>query len=112
MFYYGLTANSYIFINFRYANTYAGAITLNIDNKGAYPIYINGEASSSTNYNLLAGPYLCYFDGTNYYFRTDGKLENVGGGDPASETTLGTLRAWVNTNTNTLYLSNQEYTNG
>ena len=77
MFYYGLTANSYIFINFRYANTYAGAITLNIDNKGAYPIYINGEASSSTNYNLLAGPYLCYFDGTNYYFRTDGKLPGI-----------------------------------
>ena len=36
-----------------------------------------------------------------------------GGGsvEPASQTTLGTLRAWVDTNTNTLYLSNQEYAN-
>lgn len=36
-----------------------------------------------------------------------------GGGSvgPASQTTLGTLRAWADTNTNTLYLSNQEYIN-
>jgi hypothetical protein len=74
MAYYTATPNSYVHINFRYANTAASALTLNIDGKGAYPIYINGAASSATNYTLPAGPYIAYFDGTNYYFRTDGKL--------------------------------------
>lgn len=47
------------------------------------------------------------------YNEAKGFWELFGGGggsvEPASETTLGTLRAWVDTNTNTLYLSNQEY---
>ena len=76
-----------------YANTSASALTLNINGQGAKPIYINGTASSANNYTLPKAHYLVYYDGTNYYFRTDGKLENVGGGDPASQTTLGTLRA-------------------
>lgn len=38
------------------------------------PIYINGAASSSTNYTLPAGSYIIFYDGTNYYFRTDGKI--------------------------------------
>ena len=109
---YAAQANSWIMVQMVYANTSASALTLNINGQGAKPIYINGTASSTTNYTLPKAHYLVYYDGTNYYFRTDGKLENVGGGDPASQTTLGTLRAWVNTNTNTLYLSNQEYTNG
>jgi len=79
MNYYTATPNSYVHINFRYANTSASAITLNIDGKGAYPIYINGTASSATNYTLPAGPYIAYFDGTNYYFRTDGKLGGTTG---------------------------------
>jgi hypothetical protein len=74
MTYYTATANSYVHVNFRYANTSATALTLNINSKGAKPIYINGTASSTTNYTLPAGPYIAYYDGTNYYFRTDGKL--------------------------------------
>ena len=69
-----LLAKSYVHVNIRYTNTYAGAITLNIDSAGAKPIYLNGSATSSSNYNLAAGTYIAYYDGTNFYFRTDGKL--------------------------------------
>lgn len=64
----------YVEVTMRYANTYEGALTLNIASKGAKPIYINGEASSASNYTLPGGVYLVYFDGTAYNFRTDGKL--------------------------------------
>jgi hypothetical protein len=69
-----LAANSYVHILIQYANTYDGAITLNINGTGAKPIYINGSASSSSNKTLPAGTYIIYYDGTNYYFRTDGML--------------------------------------
>lgn len=78
-YYYTATANSYLHIIFRYANSYHGAITLNVDSKGAKPVYINGAASSSTNYTLPAGSYICFYDGTNYYFRTDGYLPGPNG---------------------------------
>ena len=71
---YTATANTYLHINMRYANTSANALTLNVNGQGAKPIYINGTASSTTNYTLPAGSYIIYYDGTNYYFRTDGKL--------------------------------------
>ena len=61
----------------RYSNTATSALTLNVASKGAKPIYINGEPSSSTNHTLPAGIYIVYYDGTNYYFRTDGKIENI-----------------------------------
>ena len=64
-------------VTMRYTNTYEGAITLNIASKGAKPIYINGTASSATNFNLPGGVYLVYYDGSKYYFRTDGKLAGV-----------------------------------
>lgn len=69
---YSLRANSYIHVTIAYANSVQGAITLNINSKGAKPIYINGIASSTSNYTLPAGTYIIYYDGTNYYFETDG----------------------------------------
>ena len=75
---YNLLANSYIHIIMTTANTSAGALTLNINGKGAKPIYINGAASSASNYSLPAGSYLVYYNGTNYYFRTDGKVTSNG----------------------------------
>ena len=75
--YYTATANRYVYVTFRYANSKAGAITLNINSTGAKPIYINGAASSSSNYTLPAGPYLAYYDGTNYYINTDGTIPRV-----------------------------------
>lgn len=68
------TANSYLHILLKNANTNQGALSLNVNSTGAAPIYINGSVSSSTNYTLPAGSYIVFFDGTNYYFRTDGKL--------------------------------------
>ena len=67
-----------------YANTSASALTLNINGKGAKPIYINGSASSSSNYTLPAAHYLVFFNGTNYYFRTDGKIQGSITGDAAT----------------------------
>lgn len=74
MTYFALHANEWVFINFRYANTKAAAITLEINSTGAKPLYINGNPSSSSNYSFPAGSYLVYYDGTNYYLRTDGLL--------------------------------------
>ena len=71
---YTATSNTYLHVLVVYANSSAGAITLNVNGKGAKPIYINGAASSSTNYALPAGSYIVYYDGTNYQFRTDGIL--------------------------------------
>lgn len=75
---YNLLSNSYINVIIVNTNTYVGAITLNVNNKGAKPIYINGTASSSTNNALTAGSYLVYYNGTNYYFRKDGKITSLG----------------------------------
>ena len=72
---YQAQANSYLHVLIGAANTSASAITLNVNSAGAKPIYINGEASSSTNYTLPAGSYIVFYDGTNYYFRTDGKIQ-------------------------------------
>lgn len=72
--YFALHANEWIPVNFRYANTKKAAITLNINGTGAKPLYIDGNPSSASNYAFPAGSYLIYYDGTNYYLRTDGKL--------------------------------------
>lgn len=72
--YYTLADNKYFMIRIATSNTYAGALTLNINSNGAKPIYINGAASSATNYTLNRGLYLVYYDGSNYHFRTDGKI--------------------------------------
>lgn len=86
--YYALRQYSYFELTLRYANSAQSALTLNVNGTGAKPIYINGTASSASNYTLPAGKYLVYYDGTNYYFRTDnyittgnitGTAENVTG---------------------------------
>ena len=71
---YQLLSKSYIQVILANTNTAASALTLNINSKGAKPVYINGEASGASNYTLPAGSYLAYYDGTNYHFRTDGVL--------------------------------------
>lgn len=71
---YVTQANQYLQVLIGSANTYQGALTLNINSAGAKPIYINGTVSSSSNYTLPNGTYFVFYDGTNYYFRTDGKL--------------------------------------
>lgn len=72
---YTATPDTYLHVLIRYANTSAGALTLNVNGQGAKPIYINGAVSSSSNYTLPAGTYIAYYDGTNYWLRTDGRLQ-------------------------------------
>ena len=68
---YALSAGSFL-ITFTTTNTAASALTLNINSKGAKPIWINGEVSSASNYTLPAGTYLCTYDGTEYLIGTSG----------------------------------------
>lgn len=81
---YNLLAKSYTILLISTTNTAASALTLNINSKGAKPIYINGSASSASNYTMPAGSYLVYYDGTNYYIRTDGKITGSITGDAAT----------------------------
>ena len=81
---YNLSSKSYIQVIVTTTNTVQSALTLNINGKGAKAIYINGSASSASNYSLTAGSYLVYYDGTNYYFRTDGKITGNITGDAAT----------------------------
>lgn len=71
---YKLLDKSYVLLNLINGNSYAGAITFNINSTGAKSVYINGNASSSSNYSLTEGIYLAYYNGTNFYIRTDGQL--------------------------------------
>ena len=75
---YALLPKSYLHVVIASSNTASAALTLNVNSKGAKPIYINGEPSSASNKSLPAGSYLVYYDGTNYYFRTDGKIPGIG----------------------------------
>ena len=78
---YSLLDNSYVQVVLKNANTYSGQLYFAIEKDGLInykKIYINGTVSSSTNYTLPAGTYLVYCDGTNYYFRTDGKITGTG----------------------------------
>lgn len=105
--YFTAKAKSYVMVNIRYANTAASAITLNVNSTGAKPIYINGAASSTSNYTLPAGSYFVYYDGTNYYFRTDELLpakidiDDVSGTTTASAVTSATFNTVVTGGTTT-----------
>lgn len=68
----------YCMIDLYYNNTAASALTFTVSNWPAKPIYINGVASSTTNYTLPKGTYFVYYDGTNFNFRTDGLLPTGG----------------------------------
>ena len=77
---YALREGNIFELTLRYGNTAKSALTLNVNSTGAKSIYINGSISSSTNYDLPAGKYLVYYDGTNYHIRTDGKAPiNIAG---------------------------------
>ncbi len=72
--YYFISGPHYLHIVIRYSNTKASGLTLNVNSEGAYPIHINGQPSSATNYTLPRGTYIVFFDGTAYQFRTDGVI--------------------------------------
>ena len=107
---YVLLAKSYLHVIIKTANTVASALTFNVNGRGAKPIYINGSASSSSNYTLPAGSYLVYYDGTNYYFRTDGGIQGgsfIGNASTATTATNATNATNVNIaddTTSTIYV--------
>lgn len=57
-------------LTFTVTNTTKSKLTLNINDTGAKPIYINGTISSSSNYEIPNGTYLVYCSGTAYYINT------------------------------------------
>lgn len=74
------TANTYLHILMGTANTSQSALSLKVNGNpsaAGAPIYINGVVSSSTNYTLPAGSYIIFYDGTNFYFNTDGTIPFV-----------------------------------
>lgn len=70
-------------------NTAQSALTLNVNGTGAKTVYINGAASSASNYTWPAGAYQVYYDGTYYHIRTDGKIP----GYNPSTTSVGSASA-------------------
>lgn len=76
-------------VQFRYANTYKGKVTLNINSIGAYDVYLNGNITSATNYDIKRMTYIAYFDGSHYYLRTDGRIDGI----QSEITDLATIRA-------------------
>lgn len=74
--YYKLYIGALVSVRFTYANTYTnGALTLNISGSGAYPIFINGETTSSTNTLLwdASDVLLFIYTGTYYAYITKAK---------------------------------------
>lgn len=63
-------------------NTAVDALmTLNVGGTGAKPLYVNGSRRTelvTRIQNLPRGTYFVYYDGTNYYLRTDGKITALG----------------------------------
>ena len=60
----------------RYGNTAKSNVTFNWNSLGAKPLYLNGSAISSSNYDIPVGVWPMYYNGTNWYIRTDGKHPN------------------------------------
>lgn len=71
---YVLRENNVFVLTLTTTNTAQSALTLNVNGTGAKPLYINGNASSTSNYTLPAGTYVVQYDGTNYQIRTTSVL--------------------------------------
>lgn len=114
---YTLRQYNYIQVIITNANSYNGAITLNINNTGAKTISINGQTSSSSNKTLPAGSYIVYYDGSKYHFNTDKSIPGYVNGAQKVSTSgtsskryliggnaKGTTLQEVNTSTNEIYM--------
>lgn len=105
--YYSLANDHYFQFCLSASNTVQSALTLNINGAGAKPIFINGAASSTTNYTLPAGLYFVYYNGTNYYFRTDNKLQgNLAGTADGAATASRLSASNVGSTSTPVYFSN------
>lgn len=117
---YTLRQYNYIQVIITNANSYNGAITLNINNTGAKTISINGQTSSSSNKTLPAGSYIVYYDGSKYHFNTDKSIPGYVNGAQKVSTSgtsskryliggnaKGTTLQELNTSTNEIYMEGE-----
>ena len=77
---YSLVTGQLIAVHFSTANTVSGAITLNINSKGAKNVYVNGAATSASNTLLWEAntTILFTYTGSYYYYVTStGKVDSV-----------------------------------
>lgn len=65
-----------LYICFASANTAKSNVTLNWNSKGAKPLWLNGAEISTANYDIPVGWWECYYDGSKWHIRTDGKHAN------------------------------------
>lgn len=77
--YFSLTGseNKLFEITFRYTNTKAAKITLNIASTGVKDVWLDGAVTSASNYSIRAGHYLCLYDVTNdcYQLYSNGRIK-------------------------------------
>ena len=71
-----MSVGNVILVTFTVKSTVAGALTLNVNGKGAKPIKVNGvlTASGSTT-EIPIGTWPCYYDGTNWNIWTTGAYQ-------------------------------------
>ena len=85
-------ANHYYWVYIGAANSASSALTFSANSSTAASIYINGTASSSSNYTLPVGLYFVYYSGTGtgkgWYFNTDGTMTIMGNQFDGVETDL------------------------
>lgn len=86
---YVLRAHNRFTLRLTVTNTAQSALTLNVNSTGEKTLYINGVATSSSNYTLPAGDYQVYYNGTNYYVRTD--AYNIGNAEGTASNVRGTV---------------------
>lgn len=109
--YYTLREGNIFEITFRYANSAASALTLNVNNTGAKPIFLNGSASSATNHTLPAGKYIVFYDGTNYCINTTKYAPiNISGASACAVfATVATIAGEASTAWNAIHASSAAY---
>ena len=82
---FSLGKNKHYIVTMLHDNTYRGSIyiscTVSATTSWSLPIFINGEASSDTNYTLPAGTYIVHVSSNRAYFRTDDKIPGSIDGD-------------------------------
>ena len=91
---YGISTRDEILIYFSNTNT-ASAPTLNVNSTGAKPIKIFNTNPNNTNKLLVAGTYLCMYDGTNWNLTPYGTTNLIETGNMqavTSEAVAGALK--------------------
>ena len=111
---FSLADNSYIHLILANGNNLSGAITLNINGTGAKSVYLNGSVTGANNYQIPAGSYIVYYDGSVYQLRTDGIIHGSMTGNVKSMTNDGSTIIYTmgDGSTASFVIPNTKYTAG